>query len=103
MKKSLLTFLSLCAMVMMMSAPASYSADGPIRHVVSFRFKEGADPAKIKQVEQAFAALKGKVSQIESLEWGTNVSTEKHADGFTHIWLATFKTAPDRDAYLVHP
>lgn len=101
--KTLLASLLLSAMVMMTSASTALAADGPIRHVVSFRFKKDADPAKITQVEKAFAALKGKIPQIESLEWGTNVSPEKHADGFTHIWIVTFKNAADRDAYLVHP
>jgi hypothetical protein len=101
--KLLLSSLLFSAMVMMMSPTDAAAADGPIRHVVSFRFKEGADAVKIKHVEEAFAALKGKIPQIESLEWGTNVSPEKHADGFTHIWIATFKTSADRDAYLVHP
>lgn len=86
----------------MLSASA-LAADGPIRHVVSFKFKKDADPEKIKKVEESFAALKTKIPQIQELEWGTNVSPEKHDKGFTHVWLVTFKNAADRDAYLVHP
>jgi hypothetical protein len=98
--KLLLLFLFAAVAVLTVSAQA---ADGPIKHVVSFKFKDGADPAKIKHVEEAFAALKGKIPLIQSLEWGTNVSPEKHSHGYTHIWIATFKDAADRDAYLVHP
>lgn len=79
------------------------AAEGPVRHVVAFKFKEGADPQKIRQVEEAFAALKQKIPQVQQLEWGTNSSPEKHSKGFTHMWIATFKNAEDRDAYLVHP
>ncbi|MGV3533552.1 MAG: Dabb family protein [Chthoniobacteraceae bacterium] len=96
--KTLTTLLA----VAMLSASA-LAADGPIRHVVSFKFKKDADPDKVKKVEESFAALKGKIKEIQDLEWGTNVSPEKHSKGFTHVWFVTFKTAADRDAYLVHP
>ena len=86
-----------------MLATTAFAADGPIRHVVALKFKKDADPAQVRRVEQEFAALKTKVPVIETLEWGTNVSPEKHDKGFTHCWIVTFKTAQDRDAYLVHP
>ncbi len=86
-----------------MFAVSALAADGPVRHVVSFKFKKDADPAAIKKVEDSFAALKEKIPQIQELEWGTNSSPEKHDKGFTHMWILTFKNAADRDAYLVHP
>lgn len=76
---------------------------GLLYHVVSFKFKEGAKPEDIKKVEDAFAALPGKIKQIDSLSWGTNVSPEKLNKGFTHCWVLTFKSDKDRDEYLVHP
>ncbi len=79
------------------------SAQGKIRHVVSFKFKESATPEQIKEVEKAFCALKTKIPQIVSLEWGTNCSPEKHSKGFTHCFVLTFNNAADRDAYLPHP
>jgi hypothetical protein len=98
------TLLALLTMTMMTTtAFQAVAADAPIRHVVSFKFKKDADPAAVKKVEEAFAALKGKIPQIQSLEWGTNVSPEKHAKDFTHMWILTFKNSADRDAYLVHP
>lgn len=96
--KSLLTLLALA-----MITASSLAAEGPIRHVVSFKFKKDADPAAIKKVEESFAALKQKIPFIQQLEWGTNVSPEKHDKGFTHCWIVSFKNAADRDAYLVHP
>ena len=94
----LLTSLCLLAMI-----ATTVLAEDSIRHVVSFKFKKDADPAKVQKVEQEFAALKSKIPAIEALEWGTNVSPEKHDKGFTHCWIVSFKSAADRDAYLVHP
>jgi hypothetical protein len=74
-----------------------------LRHVVLFKFKEGATPEQIKEVENAIASLPGKIDAIKSLEWGTNVSKEDRAEGFTHCFLLTFRSEADRDAYLIHP
>jgi len=74
-----------------------------LRHVVAFKFKESATPADIKRVEDAFAALKGKIPQIESFEWGQNNSPEGLNKGCTHGFILTFNSEKDRDAYLVHP
>jgi hypothetical protein len=95
------SFLAL-AFLAMISASA-IAADETIKHVVSFKFKSDATPEAIHKIETDFAALKGKISLIQSLEWGTNVSPEKLAKGFTHCWIVTFKNAADRDAYIVHP
>lgn len=74
-----------------------------LRHVVLFTFRETATPAQILGVEQAFAALPRQIAAIQDLEWGTDVSVEQLADGFTHCFLVTFARAADRDSYLVHP
>jgi hypothetical protein len=71
-------------------------------HVVSLKFKPAATTEQIGLVEQSFAGLKEKVPGIASLTWGTNVSPEKHAKGFTHCFVLTFASEKDRDAYLVH-
>ena len=76
--------------------------DGKLRHVVALKFKDTATKEQIKEVEDAFRALKGKIPEIASLEWGTNISPEKHDKGFTHGFILTFKSEKDRDAYLVH-
>ncbi len=72
-------------------------------HVVSLKFKATAKPEDIKKVEAAFVALKTKIPQIATLEWGTNNSPEKHDKGFTHCFVLTFKSEADRAVYLPHP
>ena len=76
---------------------------GQVRHVVLFSFKDSAKPEDIKKVEDAFRALPGKIPEIRGFEWGTNMSPENLAQGFTHCFLLTFKDAKARDAYLPHP
>jgi hypothetical protein len=78
-------------------------AAGKVHHVVCFKFKSTAAPQEIKQVEEAFAALREKVPGIESLKWGTNISKEQRNKGFTHCFELTFKTQKDLDTYLEHP
>ena len=76
---------------------------GRVRHVVLFKFKDGATPEQVKSVEDAFRALPSKIPAILDFEWGTNMSPEKLDQGFTHCFFLTFKTPADRDAYLPHP
>ena len=79
-------------------------ADGKVlRHVVLFKFKDTTTAAQIKQVEDAFRALPTKISEVKTFEWGTNVSPENLAQGFTHCFLLSFSSDKDRDAYLVAP
>ncbi len=94
--KSILAALALLTMT-------TLAADGPVYHVVHFKFKSTATPEQIKKVETEFAALKDKIKEVETLHWGTDISPEKLSDGFTHCWVLTFKDAAARDAYLVHP
>ena len=74
----------------------------PFRHVVCFKFKEGTTPEQIKKLETEFAALKGKIETIIDFEWGTNVSPENRAKGFTHCFIVTFKDQAGLDVYLPH-
>lgn len=76
---------------------------GVLYHVVSLKFKPAATPDQVKAVEQAFDGLKAAIPGIRTLDWGTNVSPEKHDKGFTHCFVLTFATEKDRDDYLVHP
>jgi len=80
------------------------SGGGPLlRHVVLFGFKEGTSPQDIRRIEEAFATLPSRIPQIHDFEWGTDVSVENLAQGYTHCFLMTFKTEADRAAYLPHP
>lgn len=76
---------------------------GVVRHVVMFKFKDGTTPEQVKAIEDAFRALPSKIPEIAGFEWGTDVSPEKLAQGFTHCFFLTFKDAKARDAYLPHP
>ena len=96
--KALLTLLTIA-----MITASAIAADGPIRHVVHFKFKKEATPEQVEKITEEFAALKKKIDVVDSLEWGTNSSPEGFDKGFTHCWIVSFKTARDRDAYLVHP
>ncbi|PKP43856.1 MAG: stress responsive alpha-beta barrel domain-containing protein [Bacteroidetes bacterium HGW-Bacteroidetes-13] len=77
--------------------------DSVLRHVVMFKFKTGTSPAKITEIENAFAALQTKIPQIASYEWGLNNSPEGLNKGFTHCFFLTFRSEADRGIYLPHP
>ncbi len=74
-----------------------------LRHVVLFKFKDTAKPEDIKTVVDAFRALPAKIPVVKRFEFGTNVSPENLAQGFTHCFFLTFGSDADRDAYIVHP
>ena len=84
--------------------PPSSAADGErlLRHIVMYKFKEGLPPGQIQEVVDAFAGLPKKIGTIVGFEHGTNVSPEGKSEGFTHVFVVTFKTAADRDAYILH-
>ncbi|HMC10253.1 MAG TPA: Dabb family protein [Pirellulaceae bacterium] len=73
-----------------------------LRHVVLFKFKPEATKEQIQQVVAGFQALPKKIEGIAAFEWGTDVSPEGLADGFTHCFVVTFKDAKSRDVYLPH-
>jgi hypothetical protein len=84
-------------------APMLATTASPLRHVVLFDFRDSATPADIARIEAAFVALRGKIREVKGLEWGTNVSPENLANGFTHCFIVTFDDAAGRDTYLPHP
>jgi hypothetical protein len=90
--------------MMTMSREATAAEEGKVlRHVVLFAFKESSTDADIAKIVAAFSGLPAKISQIKDFEWGTDVSPEGKAQGFTHCFFVTFASAADRDAYLPHP
>jgi hypothetical protein len=98
---AIFTFL-LSGAVMNTSAQGA-AAEKVFRHVVLFKFKDGTSEAKVNEVIDAFRALKGKIDVIKDFEYGTDVSTENRAQGFTHCFFVTFADDKGRDAYLPHP
>jgi lysophospholipase L1-like esterase len=77
--------------------------DRLLRHVVLFKFKDDTSPEQLKKAVEAFADLPNKIDAIVDFEYGTDVSVEGKADGFTHCFLVTFKNEEGRATYLPHP
>jgi len=68
-----------------------------------YKFKDDVTPAQVQEVIDAFAGLPKRIPTIIGFEHGTNVSKEGKSEGFTHIFVVTFKNEADRDAYIAHP
>ena len=82
---------------------STLAEDGPVYHVVHFKFKADAKKEEIAKVVTEFAGLKTKIPAIQDFQHGTNSSPEGLSKGFTHCWIVTFKNTADRDAYLIDP
>lgn len=82
---------------------AAKTPDRVLRHVVLFQFIEGTTEAEIEAIENAFRALPGEIPEIYDFEWGTDVSVENKAQGYTHCFLVTFLNEGGREKYLPHP
>ena len=78
------------------------SAPG-IKHAVFFKFKDDADPAAIKRIEQTFLDLKTAIGSVRHLDGGVNNSPESHDQGFTHGFVVSFDSTDDLKAYGPHP
>jgi hypothetical protein len=107
MHRTFATMMTLVLGFLLTTAPSlgAQAAMSPetVRHIVVFKYKPGATEAQIKEVTDAFVALKTKIPNIVSLEHGVNNSPEKRNQGFTHVYQVTFTNAAARDAYLPHP
>ena len=102
--KILLILMSFLSSVALSAVAAEKPAKSDkLLHVVAFKFKASASKAQIQEVVDAFRALAKKIPGIQSFNWGTNVSPEKHDKGFTHGFTLSFNSEKDRDDYLVHP
>jgi hypothetical protein len=73
------------------------SKEGPLQHVVIFKFKETSSQRSVDSVVNAFVGLKDKISVIKKFEWGLNDSPENWHQGFTHCFILTFDNKYDRD------
>jgi len=92
-----------CGVLLASVGQAAQGTGKKLRHVVMYKFKESATPAQVQEVIETFAALPSKIDTIVDFERGTNVSPEGKSDGFTHVFVVTFRDEKGRDAYLVHP
>lgn len=100
---ALLGILALAAIAPGVYAEKPESQKKVLRHVVLFKFLDSTTEAEVDEVAKAFAALPTKIDSIIAFEWGTNVSPEGKADGFTHCFFVTFADEDGRDKYLPHP
>ena len=71
--------------------------EGPLQHVVIFKFKETSSKSSVDSVVNAFVGLKDKIAVIKKFEWGLNDSPENWHQGFTHCFILTFDNKYDRD------
>lgn len=92
------TILSLLAVVNM-----AHAEEDPVRHIVVFKYKDGATEEQIMQVTEAFRGLQDEIPGIVSFEHGVNNSPEGLNKGFTHVYVVTFDGEETRDEYLPHP
>lgn len=97
-----LNTLFLVAMLMAIPHPTE-AAEKVLKHIVMYKFKDDVSPAQLQEVIDAFAGLPKKVSTIIGFEHGTNVSKEGKSEGFTHVFVVTFKSETDLANYLVNP
>lgn len=74
-----------------------------LRHIVLYKFKDSVSPAGVAEVVSAFARLPKQIPEIIGFEHGTNASQEQKSEGFTHVFVVTFRDERGRDAYLAHP
>jgi hypothetical protein len=74
-----------------------------MKHIVLFRFTPAATEEQIRQVTDAFRALKDKIPGIVSFEHGPNTSHEGKNLGFNYVYVLTFEDASARYTYLPHP
>ena len=82
----------------------SMNANTPVyRHVVAFKFKETATEQQIQEIIDGFADLQNKIDAIIGYEHGINVSPEGLDQGFTHVFIVTFKDKAGLEVYLPHP
>ena len=98
-----LILVALAACATAAPAPAPAPAPGTVRHVVVFRYRPTATPEQIREVTNAFRALRSSIPGIVGFEHGVNDSPEGKNLGFTHVYLLTFENASARDADLPHP
>ena len=74
-----------------------------LRHVVLFGFTPETTSEQLRTIEEAFAGLPAQIPEIIDFEWGTDISVENAARGYTHCFLVTFRDEASRDIYLPHP
>ena len=99
-----LSLLLLCGLVV--TAASNLSAEEPaqvLKHIVMYKFKDDLTPAQVEEVVDAFGKMTKQIDTVIGYEHGTNVSQEMKSEGFTHVFVVTFKDEAGRATYLKHP
>ena len=74
-----------------------------LKHIVTFKFKEGAPQEEVEKINRSFVDLKESIPVIKRFEWGMNDSPENFHQDFTHCYILTFDSEYDRDSvYTPH-
>lgn len=89
--------------VLFMNASPAAAAEKVLRHIVMYKFKPEVTPAQVQEVVDAFGLLPKKINTIVGFEHGPNVSQEGKSEGFTHVFVVTFKSEKDLTDYIAHP
>ena len=95
--------LILCGLVV--TVTSHLSADEPakvLKHIVMYKFHDTLTAAQVGEVVDAFGKMTKQIDTVIGYEHGTNVSQEMKSEGFTHVFLVTFKDEAGRAAYLKH-
>ncbi len=95
--------LFLCGLVM--ATTSTLSAEEPakvLKHIVMYKFKDSLTPAQVDEVVDAFGKMTKQIDTVIGYEHGTNVSQEMKSEGFTHVFVVTFKDEAGRATYLKH-
>lgn len=74
-----------------------------IRHCVFVRFRRDVGPEERRAIFEQIAGLKGLIPGLWAVHVGANASPEIGMDkGFSEGFMADFRDARARDAYLAH-
>ena len=73
-----------------------------LKHIVMYKFHDKLTPAEVEEVVDAFGKMTKQIDTVIGYDHGTNVSQEMKSEGFTHVFVVTFKDEAGRAAYLKH-
>lgn len=74
-----------------------------IKHIVLVRFKKEITTMQIQEIFEKVGALETILPSMKSFDYGKyNGASERHK-GFDYAFYMEFKTAKERDEYLIHP
>jgi hypothetical protein len=76
---------------------------GVVRDVVLLKFVDTLPPAQVDAAVKRFLDLPDEIAEIQSIEGGRNISPEQLSEGYTHVFVLTFRNQTNRNAYLKHP